>query len=312
MTPDLLPCTHMRWLIVTLAVVAAWAQDFSVTPASLRQGETLRVRAPKEIPGARLNGFTIPLFPQPDGTSFGLMPVKVDEKPGAYQLEFLDKAGAVAHTATVTVADAHYPKQNIVLSTALTELKPTPDEGPTVREFLKQATPVRFWSEPLRVPVTGCMTSLYGVARLHNGQPTGDHHMGIDQRAAMGAPIRAAAAGTVRLARQFGLRGGTVGIDHGQGLESMYLHMSKVAAVEGTQVQAGDVIGYAGSTGRSTAPHLHWSVYANGVPVNPLQWVRVASCGAGQPSAAGGRKRRAVNPPPGAAGSPSAPKVPSR
>jgi murein DD-endopeptidase MepM/ murein hydrolase activator NlpD len=74
------------------------------------------------------------------------------------------------------------------------------------------------------------------------------------------------------------LQGGTVGIDHGQGLESMYMHMSKVAATEGATVQKGDVIGYVGSTGRSTAPHLHWSLYANGVSVNPRQWVQLSSC----------------------------------
>ena len=60
---------------------------------------------------------------------------------------------------------------------------------------------------------------------------------------------------------QYNLHGGTIGIDHGQGFESMYLHLSKFAVSEGTMVKAGDIIGYAGSTGRSTAPHLHWSLY---------------------------------------------------
>jgi murein DD-endopeptidase MepM/ murein hydrolase activator NlpD len=69
-----------------------------------------------------------------------------------------------------------------------------------------------------------------------------------------------------------------VGIDHGQGLESMYLHLSRFAVAEGAAVKKGDVIGYSGSTGRSNAPHLHWSLYANGVPVNPLQWVGLKAC----------------------------------
>jgi murein DD-endopeptidase MepM/ murein hydrolase activator NlpD len=82
----------------------------------------------------------------------------------------------------------------------------------------------------------------------------------------------------VKIARPLQLHGGTVGIDHGQGLQSMYMHMSKIAATEGATVQQGDVIGYVGSTGRSTAPHLHWSLYVYGVPVNPRQWVEVSSC----------------------------------
>jgi murein DD-endopeptidase MepM/ murein hydrolase activator NlpD len=122
------------------------------------------------------------------------------------------------------------------------------------------------------------MTSRFGVRRFRNGKPTGSYHGGLDLRAREGQPVRATAAGTVAIARQFALRGGTVGIDHGQGLTSMYLHMSKIAAAEGAAVQAGDVIGYAGSTGRSTAPHLHWSINVNGIPVAPLQWVKIGSC----------------------------------
>jgi lysostaphin len=67
-------------------------------------------------------------------------------------------------------------------------------------------------------------------------------------------------------------------VDHGQGLESIYLHMSRLAVKEGDVVHQGGVVGYAGSTGRSTAPHLHWNLFANGVAVNPLQWVRLEPC----------------------------------
>ncbi len=70
-------------------------------------------------------------------------------------------------------------------------------------------------------------------------------------------------------------------VDHGQGLESIYLHMSKISAEEGQLLKEGDVIGYVGSTGRSTGPHLHWTLYANGEPVSPLQWVSLASCPSG-------------------------------
>ena len=78
--------------------------------------------------------------------------------------------------------------------------------------------------------------------------------------------------------RQFNIHGGTVAIDHGQGVGSLYLHLSRFAAREGARVAQGDVIGYAGSTGRSSAPHLHWSLYVNGVPVNPRQWLALKPC----------------------------------
>ena len=244
-----------------------------------------------EAANARMNGRTVRLYPQKAGGWLGLMPVPVMEKPGEYVLDILDKNGAVIDKTTITVADAHFPTQNVVLSPSLSELKATPDEVSTVAEFRKEVLDDRYWTDPLRAPVPGCMTSLFGVQRLHNGKPTGDFHAGLDLRAREGYPIRAAAAGVVKIARPMQLHGGTVAIDHGQGLQSMYLHMSKIAATEGAMVQAGDVIGYAGSTGRSTASHLHWSLYANGVPVNPLQWVKISPCAAAQHSRTRSAKR---------------------
>ena len=111
-----------------------------------------------------------------------------------------------------------------------------------VHAFLTGVSPVRYWEEPLRPPAPGCMNSPFGASRLHNGKPTGDYHGGVDQHGAAGSPIRAVAAGTVRIVRLFTLRGGTIAIDHGQGLETIYMHMSRFAAKEGQQVKAGDVI----------------------------------------------------------------------
>lgn len=84
--------------------------------------------------------------------------------------------------------------------------------------------------------------------------------------------------GVVRLVGPFTVPGRVVGVDHGQGLLSLYQHLSSFAVSEGAIVREGDVVGYAGSTGRSTAPHLHWTVFANGVPTNPVQWVRWSPC----------------------------------
>jgi len=273
----------MRWLMVSIAA-AAWAGPVEITPAIIRQGETVRITAPSTGTSARMNGRTVRLFPGAGGAS-GLMPVPADEKPDAYKLEVLDAGGAVVDSATITVRDAHYPSQNIIISQALAELKPAPGEAETVAAFRKLVSDVRFWEEPLATPVPGCMTSRFGVKRLRNGKPTGDYHAGLDLRARAGDPIRATAAGTVVIARQLTLQGGAVGIDHGQGLESMYMHMSKIAALEGSQIKQGDIVGYAGSTGRSTAPHLHWGIYVHGVSVSPLQWVTIRSCSAAKPAA---------------------------
>src|ERR1051326_6169105 len=267
-----------RCLICCIATVACGSPG-ELPPAAVRQGETVRITATASAANARMSGHTIRLFPEGSGT-FGLMPVPVDEKPGPYNVEILDANGGVIDSATATVRDAQYPSQNIVLSEALAELKPAPGEAEMVAAFRNLDSSVRFWKEPLSAPVPGCMTSRFGVKRLRNGKPTGDHHAGLDMRAHAGDPIRATAAGTVIIARPLTLQGGTVAIDHGQGLESMYMHMPKIQATEAAQVKQGEEIGYPGTTGRSTAPHLHWGIYVHGMAVSRLQWVTVGSCAA--------------------------------
>ena len=250
-----------------------------VTPQAARQGDTLHIRTTADAAQARMNGRTIPLFAQEDGSMQGLMPIPATETPGQYKAEFLGKNGAVLRTADVTVRNARFAAQNVVISKTIAELKATPDEHDAVAAFRNAVSGVRYWSEPLGLPVNGCMTSPFGVRRLLNGKATGDYHGGIDQRSPAGRPVRAIAGGMVRLVRPFTLHGNTVAIDHGQGLESMYLHLSRFAVAEGAQVKKGDVIGYVGSTGRSTAPHLHWLIYVNQVSVNPAQWVKLTPCG---------------------------------
>jgi murein DD-endopeptidase MepM/ murein hydrolase activator NlpD len=260
---------------------AGWAVE--LTPNVVRQGEAVRVSAPAGAAIVRVNGRTSRMFPREGGTG-GLFAIPVLEKPGQYSVEVLNAAGAVMESTTITVRDARYPSQNVSMSSGVSELKASQEETEMSAAFRDLVSDIRFWQEPLQVPVPGCRTSPFGVRRLRNGKPTGDYHGGLDLRAKVGQPIRATATGTVHIARQWTVRGGTVGIDHGQGMTSTYLHMSKIEAKEGAQVQAGDVIGYAGSTGRSNAPHLHWALYVNGIPVSPLQWTAVPSCYAKAPA----------------------------
>jgi murein DD-endopeptidase MepM/ murein hydrolase activator NlpD len=257
-------------------VCAAWAQVVDV-PRTTSQGNTLRIRGSGATVAARMNDRTVRLFPE-GGGSFGLLPIPADQKPGEYKVELLDKDGKPVASAPVRVLDAHFPKQNVVIGQNLVELKPSPGETETSTAFRNTVSDVRHWSEPLALPVRGCMTSPFGVQRYMNGKPTGNIHGGLDQRSPAGTPVHAVDGGVVKVVREWNLHGRTVGIDHGQGLESMYLHMSKVAVAEGDVVKKGDVVGYVGSTGRSTAPHLHWSLYVNGVSVNPRDWVQATAC----------------------------------
>lgn len=118
-------------------------------------------------------------------------------------------------------------------------------------------------------PVAGRMTSSYGMRR-HPILGYARMHAGIDFGAPSGAPIYAVSDGVVGFAGRRGGHGNYVRLDHGGGLGTGYAHMSRIAVSSGTHVRAGQVIGYVGSTGLSTGPHLHYELYQNGRTVNPL------------------------------------------
>lgn len=273
----------MRWFLYLVAV-SVGAQSFETSLSKPEQGYVMKVTSDKAV-AARLDGRTIKLFPQKDGPALGLMPIPTLQKPGNYQLGFLDANGSVLHSTPITVEDAYYPRENLTIAPSTSALKPSPGEQATVGKFRETVTPERYWKEPFQLPVPGCVTSPYGSTRLHNGKLTGDFHAGIDQRGAAGTPIHPITPGVVKIVQKWNLRGGTVAIDHGQGLETIYLHMSSFQATEGQQVTTNDVIGYVGSTGRSTGPHVHWTMYANGVPVNPGQWLKFEPCTGPAPAA---------------------------
>ena len=109
----------------------------------------------------------------------------------------------------------------------------------------------------------------FGQRRIYNDKPRSTHG-GVDIAAPMGSPIRAANAGKVVLASSLYLSGRTVIIDHGLGVFSSYGHMSEILVKRGADVGKGDVLGKAGSTGRSTGPHLHWAVRIFDARVDPF------------------------------------------
>ncbi len=229
---------------------------------------------------ATLAGQKAPFYALPDGSWLALVPVSVFQKPGAYTLTVAMGASANAaagnnavKAALIRIEDGHYQTQNVNVSKTTEGLKPLPGELEAIQALKDTETSIAYWHEPFITPTPDCQNSPFGVKRLHNGIPTGDYHKGVDLRSPMGRPIRATAGGKIQIARMYRLHGGTVGIDHGQGVESIYIHMSRLNVTPGDTVKQGDVIGYVGSTGFATGPHLHWGLYVSGMPVNPNQWI---------------------------------------
>lgn len=125
------------------------------------------------------------------------------------------------------------------------------------------------FAQPFIRPVEGRISGRFGRARVYNGRP-GSPHSGMDIAAPTGTPIRAPAAGIVTFAApDLYLTGGTVLLDHGHGVSSNFLHMSRIDVAVGDRVEQGQVLGAVGATGRATGPHLHWGMSWFDVRIDP-------------------------------------------
>ncbi|HEY6242257.1 MAG TPA: peptidoglycan DD-metalloendopeptidase family protein [Burkholderiales bacterium] len=119
------------------------------------------------------------------------------------------------------------------------------------------------------LPTTGRISSTFGLRRIFNDEPR-QPHSGLDIAASEGTPIVAPAAGTVIETGEYFFNGNSVFVDHGQGLVTMYNHLSRIDVAKGARLARGERIGTVGRTGRVTGPHLHWSVSLNSARVDPV------------------------------------------
>ena len=132
-----------------------------------------------------------------------------------------------------------------------------------------EISPWPFWRTPFQWPATGRISTHFGAQRFY-GEVPASYHTGMDIAAPHGTPVTSPIPGVVRLAAgPFSLEGNIVIIDHGRGLHSAMLHLSRIDVKAGDIVAQGQRIGAIGTTGRSTGPHLHWGMTWNGVKVDP-------------------------------------------
>jgi len=257
------------------------ALQVKVTPTNPQLGDTLSVEINLENPDNSTNPTvaigknTYPAFEIAPNQYRALIPTTPLEKAGTRSLQVTGD-GQVQNLA-VKVQNRKFPVQRITLPPGKAGVDATEYELKRVAAFKALQTPEKYWNGVFLRPNAGRMSTTYGVRRYYNGKFAEDYyHRGLDYAGAAGSAVIAPAAGRValvgRVSQGFRVHGNVVGIDHGQGVSSIFMHLSRINVKEGDFVKAGQLIGAVGSTGASTGPHLHWGLYVNGLSVDPTPW----------------------------------------
>ncbi|RUR85790.1 M23 family metallopeptidase [Chlorogloeopsis fritschii PCC 9212] len=257
------------------------ALQVKINPSNPKLGDTLSVFINVDNSGSGANpkvttgNKSYPAFEIAPNQYRAFIPTTPLEKPGTRTIR-VSGDGKVRNLA-VLVQNRKFPVQRITLPPGKAGVKATEYELKRVAEFKALQTPKKYWNGMFGKPNAGRITTIYGVRRYYNGKFANDYyHRGIDYAGAAGSPVVAPAAGRVALvgtvSQGFRVHGNVVGIDHGQGVTSIFMHLSRINVKEGDFVQPGKLIGTVGSTGASTGPHLHWGLYVNGQSVDPVPW----------------------------------------
>ena len=220
-------------------------------------------------PAARYQGKPV-LVVREDGRRWiAVVGLPLTVKPGREQLE-LDDGRRLAFE----VGSRHYKEQRITLKNQQQVTPNAANLARIERELAVQTDAYRQFSprQPSNLlfdkPVGGPLSSPFGLRRFFNGEER-NPHSGLDFAVPAGTPVKAPAAGKVILVGDYFFNGRTVFVDHGQGLISMFCHLSQIGVKVGDELARGAVLGKVGATGRATGPHLHWNVSLNDARVDP-------------------------------------------
>jgi len=238
---------------------------------SLTQGGLVRGTAPAGTATLALDGLAIPIA-----------------RDGAFVIAFDRDAGPNA-TLVATLADGRIVSRALTISPRawnISRLSTLPKYPVPPADFARirpaeiaaikaaRSAPVdsEGWRESFRWPATGRVSTLFGSQRVYADGEAGAYHSGIDIAVPEGTPVFAPADGVVTLASDhpFLLEGNLLLVAHGMGVESAFMHLSRILVAPGEHVTRGQVIAYSGRTGRVTGPHLHWSLRWRNAKIDPL------------------------------------------
>ena len=223
-----------------------------------------------DSPNAEFAGKMINFYQDAADHFIALIPVDIDTTPEKYTIKV--KSGMNEKIAHIRVKPYKFltkkitlPEEKVTLSAE--DLERSKRETELLESILSRNTE-RIWNRSFIKPTDTALSETFGVKRIMN-EKHNSVHRGIDYKGKMGTPVKAVNDGTVALKEDLFFGGNTVVIDHGMGLFSIYMHLSKVHVSAGETVSKGQMLGLVGMTGRASGPHLHFGIKLLGVNVNP-------------------------------------------
>jgi murein DD-endopeptidase MepM/ murein hydrolase activator NlpD len=266
---------------------ASRASAFEWQPHTLTNGSPVlfEIKTPAKLRAvtARWMGHNITFFKSAaDKDWYGLGGIPLTTAAGSYDLrvaETFTNGRSTELVRKIRIGAASYPKIMVKVSKQYTE--PSPEQLTAISadksvkaNILSAVSAQRLWTGTFVAPVSVPVSDIFGTARVFNDQVQ-SRHQGLDFAAPPGTNVHAINSGVVILARPMFFEGNCVVIDHGQGLLSLYLHLSAFKVKEGEQVRSGDLIALSGGTGRATGPHLHLAIRWQGIYINPAILLKI-------------------------------------
>jgi murein DD-endopeptidase MepM/ murein hydrolase activator NlpD len=269
--------------VASISLPALPLQPQLVSANSLRIGDTaailIQVDSPQSKPVVKMGSKTYPAFAIGNNRYRVMLPSTPLEKAGVRNIQIT--ADGKTQELPINFASRSFRIQRINLPPGKAGVQATEYELKQVAAFKALVTPTKYWDGPFLNPSKASTSTPFGVKRYYNGKFADDYyHRGLDYAGATGSPVTAPAGGRVALVGfvkdGFRVHGNVVGVDHGQGVVSIFMHLSRIDVAEGDMLKPGDLIGAIGTSGASTGPHLHWGLYVNGIAIEPLQWLKTS------------------------------------
>ena len=265
--------------MIALLVFPAFAFDVAC-PQAAWQGKVVEISL-LSVEANAVSGLFLDqkfkLYKNENGFS-GVVGVPINQKPGYYGLILtinFDNGRTEEIRQTITVRPTRFPVTRFYLPPARNKLRApqiVDDEWGQIEKVLLVEADDRRWQGEFSLPTTAVISQGFGHREVINNKPAGNHR-GVDIAAMSGSPVKAPNAGKVVFAGKLKAFGGTMVLDHGQGIHTLYFHLSKFIANVGEEVEKGTAIALSGNTGISSGAHLHWAMSVHNLRVDPMQWV---------------------------------------